>query len=148
MGDIFGREGKRPTVACDLVIFSGSGDDLKVLLVKRGKDPFKGMWALPGGFMEWDESCEQCAARELEEETGVAGVKLRPLGVFSAPGRDPRGTIVSVAYTGFIPAEKTTVKAGDDAAEAVWFPVKNVPLLGFDHPLILKTALTGLSSEA
>jgi 8-oxo-dGTP diphosphatase len=148
MTDIFGREGKRPTVACDLVIFSGEGADLRVLLVKRGKDPFKGRWALPGGFMEWGESCEECAARELEEETALKGVKLDLLGVFSEPGRDPRGTIVSVAYVGFADSALVKIKAGDDAAETAWFPADNPPPLGFDHPLVLKTALTNLSSKA
>jgi len=141
MPDIFGREGKRPTVACDLVIISREAGDLNVLLVKRGQEPFKGMWALPGGFMEWDESCEETAARELFEETGVKDVELKMVGVFSEPGRDPRGTIVSVAYLGVVDGGDLELNAGDDAAEAAWFKLSDLPDLGFDHSEILKQAL-------
>ncbi len=140
MADIFGRTGKRPTVACDIVVLSGKPDRF-VLLVKRAKEPFKGKWALPGGFMEWDESCEQCAARELNEETSLKDVDLKLLGVFSEPGRDPRGTIVSVAYVGHIDHTNTLIKAGDDAAETAWFSVHTPPTLGFDHADIIKKAL-------
>ncbi len=140
MADIFGRTGKRPTVACDIVVLSGDTDRF-VLLVKRGKEPFNGKWALPGGFMEWDESCEQCAARELKEETELEDINLKLLGVFSEPGRDPRGSIVSVAYIGRADHTKAIINAGDDAAEVAWFSVYTLPQLGFDHALIIKKAL-------
>jgi 8-oxo-dGTP diphosphatase len=141
MPDIFGREGKRPTVACDLVVFTEKVGSLKVLLVERGKEPFKGKWALPGGFMEWNESCEQTAARELEEETALKGVDFRLLGVFSEPGRDPRGTIVSVTYWGTVDYDSSKIKAGDDAAKVDWFAVDDHPTLGFDHEKILADGL-------
>jgi len=128
-------------VGCDNVIFRRDKRALFVLLVKRGHAPFKGKWALPGGFMEWNESCEQAAARELTEETGLRRVKLSPVGVFSKPGRDPRGTIISVSFWAEIAANKRGVKSGDDADEVKWFSVKALPMLAFDHDLILKTAL-------
>lgn len=140
MPDIFGRTGRRPTVACDIVVLSGKTDRF-VLLVKRGKEPFKGKWALPGGFMEWGESCEQCAARELNEETSLKDVDLKLLGVFSEPGRDPRGTIVSVAYIGEVDQTRVLLCADDDAVDAAWFSVKTLPELGFDHADIIEKAL-------
>jgi len=143
----FGRSGKRPTVGCDSVIFGKDGGRTLVLLVKRGKAPFKGKWALPGGFMEWDESCEHAAQRELAEETGLKGIKLSPIGVFSAPGRDPRGTIISVAYWGAVGKRKMTVAGGDDAAEAAWFDIKKCPALAFDHDKILKAGLRMMVSK-
>lgn len=141
MTDVFGREGARPTVGCDAVIFDVRKGELRVLLIKRGHEPFLGKWALPGGFMEWGESCETAAARELQEETGLTGVRLEQLGVFSEPGRDPRGTIVSVAYFGLVDDNNLAIKAADDAAEAQWFEVEKCPELAFDHTLILKKAL-------
>jgi 8-oxo-dGTP diphosphatase len=141
MSNAFGRKGKRPTVGCDCVVFGKRGGILHVLLVKRGKDPFIGKWALPGGFMEWNESCEQAAARELEEETGLKGLKLEPVGVFSKPGRDPRGTIISVAFRCEAGSARMRVKGGDDAEEAAWIPLKKIPRLAFDHDEILKSAL-------
>lgn len=142
----FGRKGKRPTAGCDSVVFRTAGRELGVLLVKRGRPPHKGKWALPGGFLEWDESCETAAARELKEETGLSGVKLRLLGVFSEPGRDPRGAIISVAFWGVTAKASPAVKGGDDAEKAVWVPVKECPPLAFDHDAILKSALKAFKS--
>jgi len=133
MMDVFGRDGKRPTVACDTVVFTVKDGVLCVLLVVRGNDPFKGMYALPGGFMEWGESCEEGARRELLEETGLTVDGLEFVGVFSEPGRDPRGTIVSIEYMAVVEPEKAIIKAGDDAAEAEWVEVAKVPELAFDH---------------
>jgi 8-oxo-dGTP diphosphatase len=140
MKRIFGRSGKRPTVGCDAVVFRSAGAMIEVLLIKRGHEPFKGKWALPGGFMERNESCEQAVKRELQEETGLKKIKLQQIGAFSKPGRDPRGTIISVSYMGFAPAN-AIAKGSDDAVEAKWFPVKKHPKMAFDHELILKTAL-------
>lgn len=137
----FGRAGKRPTVGCDSVVLREEAGRLLVLLVKRGKPPFKGKLALPGGFMEWNESCEEAARRELEEETGLKNIKFKPVGVFSKPGRDPRGTIISVAFWGTAGKNAAKVKGGDDAAEACWVEVNSCPGLAFDHDLILKEAL-------
>jgi 8-oxo-dGTP diphosphatase len=110
MTDLFGSEGKRPTVACDTVVFTLKEGVLCVLLVVRGHDPFKGMYALPGGFMEWGESCEEGARRELKEETGLEVEALEFVGVFSKPGRDPRGTVVSVEYLAVVEPEKADIQ--------------------------------------
>lgn len=123
----------RPTVATDIAIIAKVNGKTCVLLIKRGHDPYKGMMALPGGFMEWGETCEQSATRELMEETGVSDVSLELLGVFSKPGRDPRGTVVSVAYIGLADAEKVQPKAGDDAVEAEWVELEKCPHLAADH---------------
>lgn len=139
--NIPGTSGKRPTVGCDCVILSKKGADWLVLLIERGHEPFKGKWALPGGFMEWNESCEQAAARELEEETSLKNVPLKLLGVFSKPGRDPRGTIISVAFIGMVDEHTAaTAKGGDDAAKTEWFPLGEHPALAFDHEDILASA--------
>lgn len=147
MNELFGRSGRRPTVACDASIFTYINGVLHFLAVKRGNEPFKGQFALPGGFMEWDESCEQCVARELAEETGLTGLKLEQVGVYSKPGRDPRGTIVSVSYMALIESSNIELRAGDDAAEAEWIMVENHPTLAFDHDIILKNALLRLESK-
>lgn len=144
MTDFFGRKGKRPAVACDAVIFAQKKKDLMVLLVKRGNAPYKGMWALPGGFMEWGESCEEAVAREIHEETGLKGLEFEQLGAFSTPGRDPRGTVVSIVFTARAAAKNTRVKGGDDAAEAKWFALIECPRLAFDHGLVLRAALSRL----
>ncbi len=144
----FGRSGKRPTVACDAAVFARKGGRLFILLVKRGKAPFKGKWALPGGFVEWGESCDQAVARELKEETAIRGIKLRQFGVFSTPGRDPRGTIISIAYFGMTGPSKMKARGGDDAAEARWVEVSKCPRLAFDHDLMLKNALQSLKEKS
>ena len=115
-------------------------DRNEILLVKRGNDPFKGCWALPGGFMEMDETIERCAVRELEEETGivVSEQDIRLIGVYSAPGRDPRGRTVTAAY--LVKNEECRTKdahAGDDAAEVRWWPLEALPPLAFDHAQIV-----------
>lgn len=141
MNDLFGREGKRPTLGTDCVIFTKRKNEWYVLLIERGHEPYKGKWALPGGFMEWNESCEQSAARELQEETLLQNVDLKLVGVFSKPGRDPRGTIVSIAFWGVIDEKTAMVAAhGDDAANHQWFNVNKLPKLAFDHAEILASA--------
>jgi 8-oxo-dGTP diphosphatase len=125
-------------------------DDLAVLLVKRRGPPFKGSWALPGGFVDEHEPLEKAAARELAEETGVAGVALEQLGAFGDPGRDPRGHTVSVAYLAFVVAESHRARAGDDAAEATYVPLRELGIdgasragqkrLAFDHVKIISLA--------
>lgn len=109
--------------------------------------PYKGRWCLPGGFMEWGESCEQTAARELFEETAVRAPRLRQIGAFSTPGRDPRGSIVSVAYLAVLKNEKVRPLAGDDAAQAEWFPLSKLPPLGFDHAQIIAAAKKLLQND-
>jgi 8-oxo-dGTP diphosphatase len=124
----FTYEFPRPSVTVDAVLFALRAGDLAVLLVRRKKAPFKDCWALPGGFVDEQEPLEKAAARELAEETGVTGVALEQLGAFGDPGRDPRGHTVSVAYVAFTVAETHPVKAGDDAADAEYVPMRELDL--------------------
>ena len=137
----------RPSVTVDLVIFTVADDDLKVLLIRRGGEPFKGRWALPGGFVEIDESLEVAAARELKEEVGVTNVYLEQLYTFGEPKRDPRGRIISVAYFALIDAEKQRIVAASDAARAEWHSVFHPPKLAFDHKRILDYAVWRLRNK-
>lgn len=129
----------RPMLTADCVVIRGN----EVLLVRRGNEPFRGCWALPGGFMEMDETIEHCAVRELQEETSVivAEGDLRLVGVFSAPGRDPRGRTITAAYAARVP-DSTVACAGDDAAAVRWWPLDMLPPLAFDHASIIAAALT------
>ena len=128
----------RPMLTADCVVTNPSGE---VLLVRRGNEPFKGCWALPGGFMEMDETIEHCAVRELMEETGIKVVEsdLRLVGVYSTPGRDPRGRTVTAAYAVCVP-DGTFAAAGDDAAEVRWWSLAALPPLAFDHAEIIHAA--------
>ena len=132
----------RPAVTADVVVLAGGREprEMKVLLVRRKRPPFEGRWALPGGFLDENETLEHCAARELAEETGLEGIPLEQLAAFSEPGRDPRGHTVSVAFLGSVESE-AAVRAGDDAAEARWWPVEDLPPLAFDHDRIIAAAL-------
>ena len=134
----------RPSVTVDVIIFTLSDGDLQVLLVKRGHPPFKGMWAIPGGFVGIDESLERAALRELEEETGVRDVYLEQLYTFGDAGRDPRGRVITVAYFALVPATAVQPHAGHDAAEARWWSMYDLPPLAFDHADILAYALQRL----
>lgn len=129
-----------PAVTADAVVFGFDGYKLHVLLVERGVDPYKGMWALPGGFMRIDETAEQCAVRELMEETGVRNVYLEQFHTFSAVGRDPRERVVTIAYIALVRQSDYRLIAGDDAARAAWFDVDKLPPLAFDHGMILSEA--------
>jgi len=123
----------------DVVLLAG-GSANSVLLIERGNDPFKGSWALPGGFVEVGERVHEAAIRELAEETGVAlEVELALLGVYDTPGRDPRGPTVSVAYVHRC-ATELPASGGDDAARALWFALDALPPLAFDHALIVADA--------
>jgi 8-oxo-dGTP diphosphatase len=128
----------RPMFTVDVVALRYRGR-LEVLLIQRRNPPFEGRWALPGGFVDAGEAPEHAAARELQEETGVTGLDLVPVGVFGQPGRDPRGWTVSAAYLAFAPAD-TRAAAGDDAADARWHPLADLPPLAFDHADILAAA--------
>jgi len=134
----------RPSVTVDVIIFTLRDDDLQVLLIKRGRPPFEGMWAIPGGFVDIVESLEEAALRELEEETGIRDVYLEQLYTFGAPDRDPRGRTITVAYFALVPAHTVRPRAGDDAAEARWWSVYDLPSLAFDHADILAYALQRL----
>jgi 8-oxo-dGTP diphosphatase len=117
----------RPAVTCDAVVFSMRADDLAVLLIQRKDEPFKGQWALPGGFVNENESLERAAARELAEETGLTGARLEQIGAFGDPGRDPRGHTVTIAWVTFLVTE-AAITAGDDAAAAEWHALRTLAL--------------------
>ena len=134
-----------PSVTTDCVIFGFDSTKLKVLLVERGIEPYKGRWALPGGFLRMNESAETCALRELQEETGLAGAYIKQFHTFSDPNRDPRERVVTVAYYALVKMQD--VKGGDDAAKAAWFSLDDVPSLAFDHDLILRMALKELRKQ-
>jgi 8-oxo-dGTP diphosphatase len=137
----------RPLVTVDVVIFTIAQNDLRVLLIRRKQEPFKGRWALPGGFVEIDESLDAAAARELEEEVGVKEVYLEQLYTFGDPKRDPRGRVISVAYFALVDAERQRIKTASDAADAAWHSVFKLPPLAFDHKKILDTALWRLRNK-
>ena len=129
----------RPAVTADCVVITKEAEP-KVLLIQRGADPYKGCWAFPGGFMNMDETTEQCAIRELEEETGLKVTTIQQIGAYSKVDRDPRGRTITVAYLAIIdkPAQVT---GQDDAAKAEWFPLSALPELAFDHADIMADAI-------
>ncbi len=129
----------RPMLTADVVALNPRRE---VLLVQRGNDPYRGCWALPGGFMEMDETIEHCAVRELHEETGllVPEDALRLIGPFSAPGRDPRGRTVTLVYAVRVGAG-VQAAAGDDAAALRWWPLAALPPLAFDHADVIARCL-------
>lgn len=129
----------RPAVTADSIVITKEVEP-KVLLIERGDEPFKGCWAFPGGFMNMDETTEQCAIRELEEETGLKVSKVYQIGAYSKVDRDPRGRTVTVAYLAIIDAP-IAVKGQDDAAKAQWFPLAALPELAFDHYDIMQDAI-------
>ena len=129
-----------PAVTTDNVIFTIRQDELKALLIKRAMPPYQGEWALPGGFVNLDESLEEGARRELEEETGVSGVYLEQLYTFGKPDRDPRERVITVAYYALIPADTVEIRAATDADGVSWFGMQELPDLAFDHQEILAMA--------
>jgi 8-oxo-dGTP diphosphatase len=131
-------------LSVDCVIFGYTEGALKVVLIERKKPPFIGKWAIPGGFMEGDETVEETARRELKEETGIEKVYLEQFHVFSERGRDPRGPTITVALFALIRSEHCKLVSSEDASDAKWFPAKAVPKLAFDHNLIYENALEAL----
>ena len=129
----------RPAVTADCVVMTKETVP-QVLLIERGADPYKGCWAFPGGFMNMDETAEQCAIRELEEETGMKVTELHQIGAYSKVDRDPRGRTITVAYLVII-NHPIAVTGQDDAAKAQWFPIDALPLLAFDHEDIMQDAI-------
>ncbi|MBR0118324.1 MAG: NUDIX hydrolase [Prevotella sp.] len=130
----------RPAVTADCVVIT-SEEEPRVLLIERGEEPFKGCWAIPGGFLNMDETTEQCAIRELEEETGLKIDKANQIGAYCKVNRDPRGRTISVAYLAIV-ERPLEVSGQDDAAKAKWFPVNALPPLAFDHDEIMADAMT------
>lgn len=143
----FTYEYPRPAVSADVVVYDKKSNS--ILLVKRKNEPFAGTWALPGGFMEMDEDASTAAIRELEEETGLIVERVHQIGAYSAVDRDPRGRVVTVAF--FATASRQeSFKASDDAADARWFGLSELPELAFDHQKIVDDAtkrFPGLFSE-
>jgi 8-oxo-dGTP diphosphatase len=133
----------RPMVTVDALVFTLASDGPQVLLIKRAKEPFKGRWAVPGGFVEMDEELEDAVARELKEETGLDGVELEQMYTFGTVGRDPRGRQITVCFLGIAESSNTTIEGGDDAAEAKWWPVKSLPSpLAFDHDRVIAMGIS------
>ena len=131
-----------PAVTTDCVIFGFDGSQLNVLLIRRGVEPFKGRWAFPGGFLQPDETAETGALRELREETGLESAYLEQLHTFTDPDRDPRERVITVAYLALVKISE--VQGGDDAAEAQWFALDEIPQLAFDHERIFRMAVARL----
>jgi 8-oxo-dGTP diphosphatase len=134
-------------VTVDIVVFTVHEQTLQVLLIERGIDPFKGRYALPGGFVRAEETLEQAAFRELLEETGTKDVYLEQLYTFGDPHRDPRGRVVTVAYYALVPNDKSPLLAGTDAAAAGWYQVSALPPLAFDHKKIVEYAVDRLRNK-
>ena len=126
-------------MTADCIVITRENDS-KVLLIQRSFEPFKGCWAFPGGFMNMDETTEQCAIRELEEETGLKVTEVHQIGAYSKVDRDPRGRTVTVAYLVLIDAP-VEVSGQDDAAKAMWWPLSALPELAFDHKEIIEDAI-------
>jgi len=143
----FTYEYPRAALTVDCVVFGFDEGELKVLLIRRDLAPFKGKWALPGGFVNLDETLEQAALRELREETGVNDVYLEQLYTFGDVHRDPRERIVSVAYYALVALGRHTLQASTDAADAAWFCVSELPSLAFDHHKIVATAIQRLKGK-
>ncbi|MBP5682794.1 MAG: NUDIX hydrolase [Bacteroidales bacterium] len=134
-----------PALATDCAVFGFDGQCIKILLVKRGIEPFKGLWALPGGFLRMNETTEECIRRELHEETSLSPEVIEHFGVFSALDRDPRERVVSLAYYSLV--KQSEVVGGDDASDARWFALGALPTLAFDHKEILDKALQTLREK-
>ncbi len=139
----------RPALSVDCVLFGyDENRPLTVLLIQRGHAPFKGLWALPGGFVEMDEDLETAALRELKEETGLQNPNIKQLHAFGNPGRDPRGRVVSVAYYGIVDLGQYDPRADSDADEVSWFAYQDLPGLAFDHAGIISLARQHLRISA
>ncbi len=135
----------RPCVTVDCVIFRDAAEGKQILLIRRKFDPYKDRWAFPGGFVDMDETLEKAAARELKEETGLEGISLKQLHAFSSIHRDPRARTIGIAFYGILENSEMKAMGGDDAAEAAWFKLDQIPQLAFDHSEILKKALEIIS---
>jgi 8-oxo-dGTP diphosphatase len=143
----YAYEYPRAALTVDCVIFGLDQDDLKVMLIERGGPPFKGQWALPGGFVRVEETLDDAARRELAEETGIRDVYLEQLYTFGDVRRDPRERVVSVAYYALVNLAGHAIRATTDASSAAWFAVGDVPRLAFDHDRILEMAVARLKAK-
>jgi 8-oxo-dGTP diphosphatase len=143
----YSYEYPHPAVTTDIVIFTIRQDELKILLIKRALPPYQAMWALPGGFVNLEESLEEGARRELAEETGIRDVYLEQLYTFGEPDRDPRERVITVAYYALVPSDEIDIQAGSDAEGVCWFGMQELPELAFDHPTILDMAYERLRAK-
>ncbi len=142
----FAYDYARPALTADVVVVTREAKP-RVLLIERKGEPFAGMWALPGGFVDAGERLVDAAVRELEEEAGITVGELEQLYTAGDPGRDPRGWTVTVAFLGRVDARKAKVVAGDDAAKVAWFRLDKLPDLAFDHAMILERAKARLADR-
>ena len=143
---MYSYEYPRPAVSVDILLFKGNAAEREILLIQRKNEPFRGHWALPGGFVEMDEPLEDAALRELLEETGLADIELTQLGAYGQPDRDPRGRVITVTYYGIVDTTCVGAVAGSDAADARWFRTTTLPPLAFDHAKILADAIRHLDT--
>jgi len=141
-------EWPRPMVTADAVVFRFARGKARLLLVRRKHDPYRGDWAIPGGFIELEEELEDAAARELKEETGLVGIRLEQMRTFGACGRDPRGRQITIVFMGIAGSGQSRLKAGDDAAEAKWFDIDKLPEnMAFDHREVAAFAIKRLKMK-
>jgi len=132
----------RPAVTVDIAIFMPTEGGQQILLIQRAFDPFQGMYALPGGFVDIQETLEAAARRELEEETGLKVPQLTQVHTFSEPDRDPRGRVISTCFAAVLTGDlQFELQAGDDASQAEWFDLKELPSLAFDHAVVIQTVI-------
>lgn len=143
----FSYEFPRAALTVDIVVFALDEEELRVMLIQRGIEPFEGQWAIPGGFVNVDEELEEAARRELVEETGLKGVFLEQLYTYGAVNRDPRDRVVTVAYYVLVNLEGHAIVASTDARNAAWFSINDLPKLAFDHEKILGDALERLRGK-
>jgi len=136
-----------PAVTVDAAVLRKTGNSEEILLIRRRNDPFRGMWALPGGFVDIDEELDDAVIRELHEETGIENCELRQLFTVGTVGRDPRGRIISVIFAGWYNGKMMEVNAGDDASDVGWFDCKELPPLAFDHMEVIAELLQIIHKE-
>lgn len=138
---------QNPSLAVDLVVFGYHDKQLSVLLLNRKEAPFKDSWTLPGAFLQLTETFKQVCTRILDTKIGIGDLYLEQLYSFDEPGRDPRGRVITVAYYALVNPHQFSVTAGHMANDVSWFPLPDIPLLGFDHDLIFRQALQRLRSK-
>ncbi len=135
-------------VTVDAVVFKRYQGKIAILLINRKNDPYKGFWAFPGGFVEMDEELDDAAARELAEETNLKGIDLEQMHTFGKVGRDPRGRQITIAFIGVTDENNANIKAGDDAAQARWFDIDDLPKnMAFDHDEVVKYAINKFKGQ-